>query len=135
MKVINLKNYGVIVFNTKLTKVAIEKLAKHIPDALKLKDEEGNDTFAVAFGERPSITEYGVCFNKIDSEGKALVTITGTMENSEIAEEFAGMLMKVKEIETKAEAAYEALEAQLMEVANAIENPLENTEDEERGEE
>jgi hypothetical protein len=39
--------------------------------------------------------------------------------------------MKVKEIEVKAEAAYAALETQLLEVTNSIENPLEA----ERGEE
>lgn len=135
MKVINLKNYGVIVFNTKLTKVAIEKLAKHIPDALKLKDEEGNDVFAIGFGTNASISNYGVNFNKVDSEGKALITIGKTMENEEIAEEFASILMKVKEVEVKAEAAYAALEEQLLEVTNSIENPLEVTAEEERGEE
>lgn len=135
MKVINLKNYGVIVFNTKLTKVAIEKLAKHIPDSLKLKDEEGNDVFAIGFGANASISNYGVNFNKVDSEGKALITIGKTMENEEIAEEFAGILMKVKEVEVKAEAAYAALEEQLLEVTNSIENPLDVTAEEERGEE
>lgn len=135
MKVINLKNYGVIVFNTKLTKVAIEKLARHIPDALKLKDEEGNDIFAIGFGANASISNYGVNFNKVDSEGKALITIGKTMENEEIAEEFAGILMRVKEVEVKAEAAYAALEEQLLEVTNSIENPLEVTAEEERGEE
>lgn len=131
MKVINLKNYGVVVFNTKLTKVAIEKLAKHNPDALRLKDEEGNDTFAIAFGTA-SITEYGVCFDKVDSEGKALVTIAKTMENEEIAEAYANVLLKVKEVEDKAEAAYRTLESQLLEITNSIENPLEITP--ERGE-
>lgn len=131
MKVINLKNYGVIVFNTKLTKVAIEKLAKHIPDALKLKDVEGNDVFAIGFGANASISNYGVNFNKVDNEGQALITIGKTMENEEIAEEYAGILMRVKEIEVKAEAAYAALETQLLEVTNSIENPLEA----ERGEE
>lgn len=135
MKVINLKNYGVVVFNTKLTKVAIEKLAKHAPEALKLKDEEGNDVFAIGFGTTPSITKYGICFDKVDSEGKALVTINATMENSEIAEEYASILMQVKSIEAAAENAYRTLEANLMEIANAIENPLEITENAERGEE
>ncbi len=124
MKVINLKNYGVVVFNTKLTKVAIEKLAKHNPDALKLKDEEGNDTFAIAFGSA-SITEYGVCFDKVDSEGKALITVAKTMENEEIAEEYASTLIKVKQIEEQAEAAYRTLESQLLDITNSIENPLE----------
>ena len=131
MKVINLKNYGVVVFNTKLTKVAIEKLAKHNPDALKLKDENGDDIFAIAFGSA-SITEYGVCFDKVDSEGKALVTVAKTMENEEIAEEYASTLLKVKQVESQAEAAYRTLESQLLDITNSIENPLETTP--ERGE-
>ena len=131
MKVINLKNYGVIVFNTKLTKIAIEKLAKHNPDALKLKDEEGNDTFVIGFGANASISNYGVNFNKVDSEGKALITIGKTMENEEIAEEFAGILMKLKQVEVQAEIIYSTLEDQLAEIIEDIENPLET----ERGEE
>lgn len=128
MKVINLKNYGVVVFNTKLTKEAIEKLQKHMPSALKLKDEEGNETFAIGFGQA-SMTEYGVCFDRVDSEGKALVTVTATMDNNEIAEEFAAILMKVKEVEDQAEEAYTKLTEMLMEVANTIENPLEGGEE------
>lgn len=132
MKVINLKNYGVVVFNTNLTRLAIEKLAKHNPQALKLVDEEGNETFALGFGQA-SVTEYGVCFDRIDSEGKALITISATMENEEIADEFASILVKAKEVETKALAAYRTLEEQLLEVANSIENPLDVVP--ERGEE
>ena len=131
MKVINLKNYGVIVFNTKLTKIAIEKLAKHKPDALKLKDEEGNDTFVIGFGANASISNYGVNFNKVDNEGQALITIGKTMENEEIAEEFAGILMKLKQVEVQAEIIYSTLEDQLAEIIEDIENPLET----ERGEE
>lgn len=121
MKVINLKTYGVIVFNTELTKEAILKLRKHNPNALKLFDEEGNETFALSFSEIGAINEYGISFNKADSEGKALMTVQGTLENNEIAEEFAGILVNAKEVETKALSAYQALEAQLLEITNSIE--------------
>lgn len=131
MKVINLKNYGVIVFNTSLTKEAIEKLQKHNPSALKIQDENGNDIFAIGFGSG-SITEYGVNFDKVDSEGKALISVQATKTNEEIADEYAKILIKVKEIEEKALAAYEALVEQLLEISNTIENPLEAEED--RGE-
>lgn len=124
MKVINLKDYGVVVFNTELTKEALEKLARHNPKALKLNDEEGNEIFAIGFGPA-SITEYGICFDRVDSNGKALVTVSATMEPAEIAEEFAAILVKAKEVEEKAVAAYQELEAQLLEVANSIESPLE----------
>jgi hypothetical protein len=125
MKVINLQNYGVIVFNTKLTKEAILKLSRHCPNALKLKDAEGNDVFGLSFGESASISDYGICFNKVDNEGQALVTITGSLDNNEIADRYAGILIKARELETRALETYEALEADLLEIANAIENPTE----------
>lgn len=130
MKVINLKNFGVVVFNTKLTKIAIEKLTKHNPDALKLKDEEGNDIFALAFGKTASISEYGVCFDKEDSEGKALITLSGIMENKEIAEEYAKILINIKKIEEQAVEAYRILERDLANIVNSIENPLEIADEE-----
>lgn len=120
MKVINLKNYGVIVINTKLTKEAILKLTKHVPSALVLRDEEGNELFKVGFGSA-SVSHYGVIFDKEDSEGKALVTIQRTMDNKEIAEEYAAILANLKEIEDVAIEAYEALEATLLEIENSIE--------------
>jgi hypothetical protein len=122
MKVINLKNYGVIVLNTELTKEMLLKLKKHNPKALKLQDEEGNDIFGLSFAEEASVTKYGISFNKEDSEGKALVTIQATMTNEEIAEEYADILMKTKIIEEKAIEAYEELAEQLLEIANSIEN-------------
>jgi len=125
MKVINLKNYGVVVFNTELTKEAILKLKRHMPETLKLKDEEGNDTFALSFAETASINEYGISFNKEDSDGKALMTVQGTMENDEIAEKFAKIIINANIVEHNALEAYAQLNQNLMEVANSIENPLE----------
>lgn len=122
MKVINLKNYGVVVFNTELTKEAILKLQRHNPDALKLKDENGDEIFALSFNDA-SLSDYGVCFDREDSEGKALLTITATMTNEELAEEFASILIKAKKVEAQALAAYETLKAELMEIANSIEMP------------
>lgn len=120
MKVINLKNYGVIVINTELTVEAMKKLAKHNPSALKLRDEEGNEIFGLGFGTA-SISQYGINFDRMDSDGKALITINATMENTEIAEEYAAILMKAKTVETNALATYAELNNMLMEVANSIE--------------
>lgn len=121
MKVINLNNYGVIVFNTDLSKEALLKLKRHNPDALKLKDEEGNDIFGLSFSETASINNYGISFNREDSEGKALITIQATMNNEEIAEEYAKILLNAKKVEEKALTAYAELIHDLMEVANSIE--------------
>lgn len=128
MKVINLKDYGVVVINSKLTKEAILKLAKHAPEALSLKDNEGNEVFKIGFGASASISKYGIMFDKEDSEGKALISMNETLENAEVAEKYAATLMNLKAIETNAEAVYTQLEEMLMEVENSIENPLETAE-------
>ena len=122
MKVINLKNYGVVVFNTELTKEAILKLQRHNPDALKIKDDNGDEIFAISFNDA-SLSDFGICFDRVDSDNKALLTITATMTNEELAEEFAAILMKAKMVETRALAAYADLTAMLLEVANSIEEP------------
>lgn len=127
MKVINLKNYGVVVFNTELTKEAILKLQKHNPDALKLKDDNGDEIFAISFNDA-SLSDYGICFDREDSDGKALLTITATMTNEELAEEFASILMKAKLVEQRALASHRELTEMLAEVANSIEEPNAATE-------
>lgn len=123
MKVINLKDFGVVVINSSLTKEAIEKLKRHTPTALKLMDEEKNEIFGVTFGTA-SISDYGISFDRVDSEGKVLITINASLENNEIADQFAKVLTNLKKVEEKALAAYTELEAMLLDVANSIENPL-----------
>lgn len=130
MKVINLKNYGVIVMSTEITKEAMLKLMRHNPDSLKLKDENGDEIFAIAYGEA-SLSDYGMSFDKVDSEGKLLLSISGIMENTEVAEEFAVALTNLKAVEAQALAAYTELEAKLLEVANSIQNTIETPEAEE----
>lgn len=124
MKVINLQTYGVVVISSELTLDAIKALQKHIPSALRLRDEEGDDIFAVSFNDdKASFSEHGICFNKIDSEGKVLLTINSTMSNEQIADEFAAVLMNLGMVEENATFAYSSLQVQLLDIANAIENP------------
>ena len=94
MKVINLKNYGVIVFQSELTEDMFKALKKHMPYALKAKDEEGNDIFVLDYkeAEKGSISNYGICFNRTDSEGNVLLTINETLDNKEIAEKYAAAI-------------------------------------------
>ena len=130
MKVINLQTYGVVVINSELTVEAVKALQKHIPSALKLRNEEGDDVFAISFNnDKASFSEHGVCFNKVDSEGKVLLTINSTMTNAEIADEFAAILMNLSMVEDNALFAYSSLQEQLLDIASSIENPdLTNTE-------
>ena len=122
MKVINLKNYGVIVFQSNLTVDMFKALKKHMPSALKARDEEGNDIFVLDYkeSEKGSISNYGVCFNKADSEGNVLLTINETLENKDIAEKYAAAILQANTLESWALEAYSQLEEQLLDVANSI---------------
>ena len=123
MKVINLKPYGVIAFSSTLTLEAIKALQKHMPSALKMRDIDGNDVFALDYKEgQGSISEYGICFNKVDSDGCALLSIQTDMTNKEIADEYAAVILKAKEVEAWATDAYASLVEQLADVEASIEN-------------
>jgi hypothetical protein len=124
MRVINLQTYGVVVISSELTLDAVKALQKHIPSALRLRNEEGDDVFAVSFNDdKASFSEHGICFNKTDSEGKVLLTINSTMSNEQIADEFAAVLMHLGMVEENATFAYSSLQEQLLDIASAIENP------------
>lgn len=122
MKVINLKNYGVVVFESKLTVDVFKALKKHMPNALKAKDEEGNELFALDFNVNGtgSISNYGVCFNRADSEGNALITVQETLTTEEVADKYAAVILKAQEQEKWALEAYRSLQEQLLEVTESI---------------
>lgn len=122
MKVINLKNYGVIVFQSNLTVDMFKALKKHMPSALKARDEEGNDVFVLDYkeSEKGSISNYGVCFNKVDSEGYVLLTVNETLENKDIAENYAAAILQAKQLEAWASEAYSQLAEQLLDVTESI---------------
>lgn len=54
----------------------LEDAKKLCPDALTLKNDDGDVTFAVSFGEYGSISKYGVQFdgNANDGTGRACIT-------------------------------------------------------------
>lgn len=122
MKVINLKNYGVVVFQSELTVDMFKALKKHMPNALKKKDEEGNEVFVLDYKEAKegSISNYGICFNRADSEGNVLLTVQETLENDAIADKYAAAILHAKGLEKWALEAYTSLQEQLLDVANAI---------------
>ena len=122
MKVINLKNYGIVVFESKLTVDVFKALKKHMPNALRAKDEEGNEVFALDFNANGtgSISNYGICFNRFDSEGNALITVQETLTPEEVADKYAAIILKTQDLEKWALEAYGSLQEQLLEVAESI---------------
>lgn len=84
-----------------------EKTAKFCPEALVLKDEDGNPIFKVGVGTG-NANEYGVSFNGTARDGSGLATLTmgicGEAKTAEevkeyLAEEYGTILVRLKEIE------------------------------------
>lgn len=63
---------------SKITVDEIKTLKKSNPDALKVKDADGNEKFAVSYAEgKPSITDFGVTFGGKSHDEAGYATITG----------------------------------------------------------
>ena len=63
---------------SKITVDEIKTLKKSNPDALKVKDADGNEKFAVSYAEgKPSITAFGVTFGGKSHDEAGYATITG----------------------------------------------------------
>ena len=58
----------------------IESLKSRNPDALKIKDENGNDVFAVSYAEgKDCITAFGVTFGAKSRDGSNKAVVVGTI--------------------------------------------------------
>lgn len=69
---------GALVLTSSLKVEDIDVLKKYAPDALRVKDEEGNDVFAIAYSEgNPSINNKGIVFagTSLTGEGNATLTV------------------------------------------------------------
>lgn len=53
----------------------IELLSTYKPEALILRDEDGNPLFAIAKSKRADISKSGVAFNDVDKDGFACITV------------------------------------------------------------
>lgn len=92
---------------SRLTKADIERVLTFKPEALKIKDEDNNEIFAVAIGNA-SISQYGVCFPSTDAEGRVFVTADNNIDHSDpdaekeyIVKNFATILDKIDQIESQ----------------------------------
>ena len=87
-----------------LTVDDIQTLAIHAPDKLKLKDEEGNDVFAIRFNEgHQAISKYGLTFGGRNTEGLATFTSmipVGTEDaKAFIADQLCGVVAHLEALE------------------------------------
>lgn len=88
----------------------LNEVKKLRPEALTLKDKDGNVTFKVAVGDKSSITEFGICFadETMGGEPKACLTKTASgvkdVENF-VVDNFGLAIVKLKTIEEQIAAA------------------------------
>ena len=76
-----------------LTEADFNKVKNYAPEALKIKNEEGDEVFGISKGNA-HWSKYGVAFCNSDAEGKLFTTVTNPVcEHGDPAEE----LKKIKE--------------------------------------
>lgn len=115
-----------LVLTSNIEYKGIELLKKVNPEALKLKDEDGNDIFSIGVGTNGGINKNGVVFDgKTRDENEfATVSVTGVPAEKEKAEKFVsetvlpvwGNLEKVAAQVSNAVTTYGEQKAALLEV-------------------
>ena len=76
-----------------LTEADFNKVKNYAPDALKIKNEEGDEVFGISKGDA-HWSKYGVAFCNTDADGKLFMTTTNPVhEHGDPAEE----LKRIKE--------------------------------------
>lgn len=103
---INADTYGLV---SNITAEDIELLKKVNPEALKIKDEKGNEKFAIGYTEgKPSISDFGVSFGGQTRDESHKLTISGvlptTAKNADeakdwLAEKFGRVLSYLRDFE------------------------------------
>ena len=89
-----------------LTEKDFKKVQNYAPEALKLKDEKGNELFGVSRGDA-HWSKYGIAFCNTDADGKLFMTTNNPVtqhddpeaEKKTIKEVFATVLFNLESIE------------------------------------
>lgn len=117
-----------IVLTSKLKLDTIKKLEKYIPNALVLvstEDNEEREIFRVATGKTGSISKYGVSFATADKDGFATITTNipedVTDKKVYVKDNFATILLMLKDIEAVAETTLAEFEADYAKLDEEIE--------------
>lgn len=102
------------------------KLEKYRPEALVLKDEDGNVTFKVGTSCCGSISDYGVGFaDETFGNGKACLTVPGgdayTTAEEFVLKEIGIAINKLNKVESQIAGALDEVEAEIDAIKGAIE--------------
>lgn len=118
MKIKILNDVKKYVITSTIKKEQLELVKKYRPDALVLKDADGNDVFGMSYVEgRPCVSKNGVTFGSVNDAGYLLVT--GDIP-ADLPKGVADNKNYVADIIGAAQANIKALEASLPEVIEQI---------------
>lgn len=114
----------------------IELLKKYKPDALKIRDEEGNDLFAIDYkAGQPSISKFGVTFSAVAGR-TAKVALTGeipagTSNPKEFVADRVGVAVDyINQLENEIPAVVETIKATRKTLMDGMVDALADTEEE-----
>ena len=118
-----------IVLTSSIKYADIEKAKKYRPDALKLKNEDGQDVFAIDIGVIPQSNEFGIVFTgkTHDDHGFATNTVLfdtcdeGEELKNKVADFYGSTLVGLNELEKVFSERVEAIDAERKTVLSQIE--------------
>ncbi len=117
-----------IQIKTELTEKDFKKITNYAPEALKIKDEDGNEIFGISRGSA-HWSKYGVAFCNTDSNGKLFMTTENPViehsdpvaEKEQLKEIFAQLIFHLEMIEEN----FQHIKAELAAMEQNAENSIE----------
>lgn len=96
-----------LVITLRTTLEDLQKVAKYEPEALKLKDEDGDTVYSISVKGTPGINEFGAVFGAATFDDKKLAVITMKVDPGEedikdyVADKYGAAIGYLNEIEEK----------------------------------
>lgn len=114
-----------LVLTSDLKTEVIKDVKNYNEKACTLFNENKEPVFALETGDHPSCSNYGVCMDSTNSEGKAYITIVGLDRKSEtkdsIIKRFAPVLVKLNAVEKQIEDIKDQVDEQIEHITESIE--------------
>lgn len=108
-----------IVLSSSIKLDDIKKAEKYRPEALVLKDDDGNEIFKVSAGRHPAANEYGITFSGSTHGDEGLATCTWVVDGGiegdakeKVADIYGAALIKLGKFEEFFPAALESIDAE-----------------------
>lgn len=116
------------VLTSTLKKDDLDLVKKYAPDALKIKDKDGNDVFGMSYCEnRSSVSKIGVTFGGVNKDGCVIVVgdipadlPAGTKPGEYVADVVGAALENINALEAKLPEVVTGIRAQRAELIGSI---------------